>query len=523
MTTLAPTSPADVLSWPPGVPQPLSSPPLTNARSDGPKVIRWIERHCRYGEGDRFGQAVTLELFQKLFLIWLFELKADGTRRYRRALLEVPKGNGKTPIAAWVAAYLLATQRSAIIPVAAASYDQAELLFGDLRTAIDESPTLSPLFNTFEGEVQVKDGPGRAYKVAAVAGTNDGQRPSAFFADEIHEWVGNKARVHLVIANGAAKRVGSLVVNTTTPGADLDTMAGRLHEYGMKVNRGEVEDPEFLFVCWGCPEERYDLTDPDSPGFQERLFQAIRDANPAADRFMSVPDVASRFYQIARHEFVRYHLGIWTTVAERWLPAGSWEACERPGPVPNGTEVCLGFDGSFNGDSTALTVVSCPTEDGELPHIDVAEAWERPDSLVGEWRVPILEVEAAIRAACQRWQVREIVCDPYRWARTYQILEDEGLPIVEFPQSPARMIPATTRYYEAVVNQQLTQSGDPRLARHMSNCAVKVDNRGSRLTKEHRNSTRRIDLAVAAVMAHERACQEPEPQSDPQFFSWADL
>jgi phage terminase large subunit-like protein len=207
MTTLARSSPVE-LAWPESVPRPLSAPKLTNAPSDGIKVIRWIEKHCRYGEGDRFGQPVRLELFQKLFLIWLFELRPDGKRRYRRALLEVPKGNGKTPIAAWVAAYLLATQRSAVIPVAAASYDQAELLFGDLRTAVDESPTLSPLFNTFEGEVQVADGPGRAYKVAAVAGTNDGQRPSAFFADEIHEWTGNKARVHLVIANGAAKREG---------------------------------------------------------------------------------------------------------------------------------------------------------------------------------------------------------------------------------------------------------------------------------------------------------------------------
>jgi phage terminase large subunit-like protein len=523
MTTLAPTSPADVLGWPTDVPAPLSSPPLTNAPSDGPKVIRWIERHCRYGEGDRFGQPVMLELFQKLFLIWLFELKQDGTRRYRRALLEVPKGNGKTPIAAWVAAYLLATQRSAIIPVAAASYDQAELLFGDMRTAVAESPTLGPLFNTFEGEIQVKDGPGRAYKVAAVAGTNDGQRPSAFFADEIHEWIGNKARVHLVIANGAAKRVGSIVVNTTTPGADLDTMAGKLHEYGVKVNAGEIDDPEFLFVWWGCPEDRYDLTDPDSDGFQERLFRAVRDANPAADKFLSVPDVAARFYQTARHEFVRYHLGMWTTVAERWMPTGAWEGCEKPGAVPDGAEVCLGFDGSFNNDSTALVVVSCPVDEDELPHVDVVEAWERPENNVGDWQVPILDVEAAIRAACTRWAVREIVCDPYRWARTYQVLEDEGLPIVEFPQSPARMIPATTRFYEATVNKQLTQSGDARLARHLGNCAIKVDSRGSRLTKEHRHSRRKIDLAVAAVMALERACQEPERKPQVEFFSWAEL
>jgi phage terminase large subunit-like protein len=503
---------------------PLSAPPLTNAPSEGPKVIRWIERHCRYGEGDKFGEAVRLELYQKLFLIWLFELKPDGSRRYRRALFEVPKGNGKTPIAAWVAAYLLATQSSAIIPVAAASYDQADLLFGDLRTAVGESPTLREFFNVFDSEVQVKAGPGRAYKVAAVAGTNDGQRPSAFFADEIHEWLGNKARVHLVIANGAAKRVGSLVLNTTTPGADLDSMAGKLHEYGIKVNAGEIDDPEFLFVWWGCPEDRYNLNEEDPATLRVNLELAIRDANPAADLFLSVPDVAARFYQSARHEFVRYHLGMWTTVAERWLPSGMWDACaDESADIPDGTEVCLGFDGSFNNDSTALTVVSCVSDDHPVPHIDVVDAWERPELANEDWQVPILDVEEAIRIACRRWKVREIVCDPYRWARTYQILEDEGFPIVEFPQSPARMIPATQRFYEAVVNSALTHSGDPRLARHMSNCVLRTDSRGSRLSKESRHSRRKIDLAVASVMALERACQPPPKQSGAEYFVWADL
>jgi phage terminase large subunit-like protein len=39
----------------------------------------------------------------------------------------------------------------------------------------------------------------------------------------------------------------------------------------------------------------------------------------------------------------------------------------------------------------------------------------------------------------------------------------------------------------------------------VSNCVLKVDQRGSRLAKETKSSQRRIDLAVAAVMAFERA------------------
>ena len=92
-----------------------------------------------------------------------------------------------------------------------------------------------------------------------------------------------------------------------------------------------------------------------------------------------------------------------------------------------------------------------------------------------------------------------------QWARIYQTLEAEGLPIVEYPQSPQRMVPATQRFYEAVLNEGLTHFGDPRLARHIDNCVLRVDARGSRLAKETRNSPRKIDLAVAAVMVLDRA------------------
>jgi phage terminase large subunit-like protein len=52
---------------------------------------------------------------------------------------------------------------------------------------------------------------------------------------------------------------------------------------------------------------------------------------------------------------------------------------------------------------------------------------------------------------------------------------------------------------------------------------LRTDSRGSRLSKDAKNSPRKIDLAVSAVMALERACQEPEAEPIPQFFNWADL
>jgi phage terminase large subunit-like protein len=158
-----------------------------------------------------------------------------------------------------------------------------------------------------------------------------------------------------------------------------------------------------------------------------------------------------------------------------------------------------------------------------LPHLDVVALWERPADADPDWTVPILEVEDEIRAACRRWTVREIVVDPARWARSYQVLEEEGLPVVEYPQSPARMVPATQRLYEGVMNRRFTHSGDPRLARHVGNAVTKATSRGRMIFKDAKASPNKIDLAVASIIALDRACTPPEAAPTPQFFSWADL
>jgi phage terminase large subunit-like protein len=80
--------------------------------------------------------------------------------------------------------------------------------------------------------------------------------------------------------------------------------------------------------------------------------------------------------------------------------------------------------------------------------------------------------------------VLEIAADPFRWARSLQFLDGEGLPILEYPQSPGTMTPATARFYEAVINGQLSHSGDSRLARHISNAVLREDARGARLAKQ---------------------------------------
>jgi phage terminase large subunit-like protein len=158
----------------------------------------------------------------------------------------------------------------------------------------------------------------------------------------------------------------------------------------------------------------------------------------------------------------------------------------------------IALDGSFSDDTTALLVATVATE----PHVDTVAVWEPAEGS----RVPVADVEQKIRDACRRWRVVEIIADPFRWTRTLQALEAEGLPVVEFPHSPSRLTAATTDLFSAAVNGKLTHSGDPKLAAHVGAAVVTEDARGMRLSKSSRKaSARKIDLAACLVMAHSRA------------------
>ena len=92
------------------------------------------------------------------------------------------------------------------------------MLFATARTMVTEGP-LKPYLEAFDTELLRTDGPGRMFRVAAAAGTNDGGRPTVFAADELHEWTGNKSRVFLVISNSIAKRRDGLVLVLSTAGS----------------------------------------------------------------------------------------------------------------------------------------------------------------------------------------------------------------------------------------------------------------------------------------------------------------
>lgn len=404
-------------------------------------------------------------------------------RRPRVAYVQVARKNGKTRLAALVAlADACLKDRRHVYCVSDSERNLNSTLMLELRDIIFGSEFLRDSVHVFQSKFEVPETgsfiEARPNKFAASQGIN----PHTVLFDEVHLQKGPEMWAGMQMAGAA--REDALLLGITTPGYDLTSLAHELYQ------SARADDPTLY--------ARVFEADPASDLDDEEAWRA---GNPCIDRPGFLESLRFDRGRLAEHEFRRFRLGQWTATDQAWLPYGAWAACAAPGrPVPPpGTKVWLGFDGSYSGDSTALVGV---TEDS---HVFVVGCWENPGR--AGWRVPRAQVKETVARAFDEYKVVELLCDPPYWAS--EIAEWAATwpdRVVEFPTfSRARMAPACTAFYSAVMEGNLSHDGDPRLARHISNAVVKTSPLGDYVTKADKDSPAKIDLAVAAIIAYSAA------------------
>ena len=477
--------------------------------TQGHNVIRFLEEFLTLG-GSYFGQPFEVLDFQREVINDIYRLDDEGKRRHRTYLLGLPRKNAKTTLAAALGVYHLIADDADPAPVAIAAAgdrQQARLVFDEVRRMIQANEDLASVCTVYRNEVKCHRNGGTFRVVSADAGLQQGLNPSFVVIDEYH--VHKTAELFDALTLGSATRSQPLTLVISTAGFDLESPLGRLYRYGAKVTSGEIEDPSFGMTWWGPAEnEEYDLHDPE-------VWARF---NPAWAHFMNQGEFESAHRRTAQAPFIRYRLNGWTKAENSWLPAGVFEGLASERRLEPGEPVVLGFDGAWQSDSTAL--VACSVE--EPRHIEIIGLWEKPDdqSAMG-WRTPVHEVYSTITDAFEKFSVVELAADPWRFEQSLASLAEEGYPVVEFPTgSVQRMTQATQAMFDAVIDGRLSHSGDPALIRHFSNAVLREDARGARVTKDRRGSTRKIDAAVAAIIAHHRAVswREVEAPAEPQLL-----
>lgn len=496
--------------------------------TQGGLAVDWIETYCICGEGDWYGQPLKLRVDQQRFLYRWYEYCPDCDEwRYDEGMRGAATGDGKTQFIAAIAVLELAgppqiAVESPNIPISAASFEQADLLFTAAATMCggrDQSVKEAPLcgyFEVYDTEILFADGrPGRIFRVAAVAGTNEGGLPSLFICDELHEWGepgSRKARVHTVIGKSTKKRRthrgSGRRLNLSTAGFDVDhSLLGEYYKLGKRVERDPRVSPRYLFDWHEAPPGlAY-----DNPKDREI---AVRAASGAADVLWSVRDRVDAWGQPSypRHEWLRYFANTWVDIAEEsWLKdhPGAWDACTGTWTSDESNPFVVAVDMALKRDSVAVSRIEGLT-DGRFAI--TSRIW-RPDG------TPIdhLDVFNHVRAEAHGGGFRGVVYDPRFFELPGRMLEDEGILAIQFDQSPQRMAPACGLAYDLILERKVVHDGDPDLGAHVKSAVKREQDRGFTLSKG--KSKRHIDAAITLCMGLWVLHEAPEPVQ-PFFASW---
>jgi phage terminase large subunit-like protein len=281
---------------------------------------------------------------------------------------------------------------------------------------------------------------------------------------------------------------------------------GRSAYFNRKVAEGRAAAEAGLtsgiaYFEWSAPDD----ADPDDPA----TWQACM---PALGRTISLEAVQLARQTMTDGEFRRAYLNQRSDHEARWIPPEAWAACRGDLTLPpDGTPIVAAFDGSYNNDATAIAGT---TLDGHVFEIGL---WERPLSAGPDWVVPRHEVDKRIHEMFGRWKVLALTCDRSRWYdQTEAWWERYGDAVKDAGATDRRrMVDACALFYGAVMQRKLSHDGSGNLTRHLANAVVRETSDGAYITKDGRNSPRKIDLAVAAVMAYQASLSATVPLAAP--------
>ena len=353
----------------------------------------------------------------------------------------------------------------------------------------------------------------------------EGGRPTFVLLNETHHWVDSNQghEMAAVIERNSTKSADGMsrtlaLTNAYEPGED--SVAERTREAFEAADAGRVTDTGLFYDSLEAPAEAK-LTEEwiiptlkavrgDSVWLDlERLKASILDVrNP--------PSRSRRFWfnQI-------------TAAEDAYLAPYEWDANPHESlELEDGDNIVVFFDGSKSDDATGL--IGCRIRDGFVKTLGV---WQRPANWPSDvpYRVPREEVDGVVDQVFARYKPLAFFADPGAgydeadgerywdgyvdaWAQRYgqrlklkAVSSGHGQHAVMWDMGDRRrqqvFTEAVDRFYRDVLERQVPHDGHKVLRQHVANARRRTNAWGYTIGKEHRESARKVDLAVCAIGA----------------------
>ena len=518
------------------------------------KAVGFFENHLCFTTGEWAGRPFSLEGWQEHDIVRpLFGWKrADGTRRFRRCYVWVPRKNGKTELAAGISLLMLlgdAEPGGQVFSIASEK-EQASIVFEKAGVMVAYSPTLSGLLETPKTAIYSATLNASFRPLSGKPQGKHGLNMSGLVGDEIHEW--RNGDLYKFVHDSARARRQPLEVLISTAGVK-GTYGEQVYLDCQSILAGEIDIPDTLVVVYAADPED-DWTDP----------KTWAKANPNLGVSVKLEAIAAECreaQQLPRleNDFRRYTLNQWTDQAVRWLPMSGvddqgrrfgWDHCAGPVTWRDLESRLLGLR-CFGGlDLSAVTDLSAlvwwfPIQPGlETPAV-LARFWKPADWIkvhTERDRVPydqlvkdgallttpgnVIDHDAIRRRVIEdatkfkvafRNEKRKpdeggIAVDRFDGTETVVRLGGEGLPAIPYGQGFLSMSGPAKELERLVLKNGFHHGGHPLLRRHAQAVSVETDAAGN-IKPSKETSTLRIDGIVAQCMALGIAAKDTGPKA----------
>ncbi|WGH92103.1 hypothetical protein QDX21_07105 [Auritidibacter ignavus] len=519
-------------------------------------VLDWIEENL--ATPDRLDyQPLRFTQEQAEFVLKFYELDpVTGKRIIRRGVISRPRGWGKSPM---LSALALVEGLADVVPdgwdargqpvgkpwyevrrplvaVAAATEEQTGNAWAPLLDMVaadapvhDNYPGLEPLntrINLPYGHIQT---------VFSSPTSTKGMPTTFVLMDQTEQWVSAESKkLFTVLKNNTAKRGGAFIEspNAFIPGAGSIAESSAKAFFAQREGRSRNtkgllydhrEAPgatdlwtrksllEGLRIAYGDSSAHPDgcvIHDPPcEPGWVDldHIIQSAWDED--ADEQESRADFLNQI----------------TQASDAWIGQTEWAACaasvqdEPVMPVKPGDTIVLGFDGSrgrakAKPDATAL--IGCRVVDGHVFRLGIWEASENKNDW-DSWEPPIYEIEQLIDETFKKYRVAAFFADPGKdWRshiNSWEAKYGRKTPVKMSRNHPfewwmaggsaKRAEVAIEDCESAIRHGDLTHDGSSDLTRHVLNAKRRMSHRHLALSKDSHASPRKIDGAVAMVVA----------------------
>ena len=433
---------------------------------------------------------------ERVFLMHAFATGPDGRLLYPEQVYACPKKSGKTTFAAIYVITLVLFYGGAYAEAICAANDldqSVERVFAAIRKIIECSPQLSAEAKITADKVTICDAVVSAIpnSYASAAGSN---HVVAVF-DELWGYVSERSRrLFDELVPPPTRRIACRLTVTYAGFENESVLLEQLYRRGLQQPQvaPDLYAGDGMLMFWSHK--------PIAPWQTNSWVAEMRRGLPP-----------SQFLRMIENRFVSSEGG--------FVEMADWDRCVDPrlGRVVNdpGLPIWVGVDASIKHDRTAIVAVTWEQKGQRVRLVTHRVYQPNPEEP--------LNFEATIERTLldlrKRFCLCKVLYDPYQMHATAQRLWRAGVPLEEFPQSPANLTIISQNLFELIRGQNLLVYPDPDIRLAISRAVASETPRGWRITKQVQSH--KIDIVIALAMAAHAAVQgQGEPYYNTNMDAW---